>query len=35
MQFKESETFQEWSRKNKINAEKKKWHHHLGPGGPA
>ena len=31
--FKESEKFQERSRKNKLNAEKKLWHHRLGPGG--
>ena len=33
MEFKESEAAKERSMKNKINAEKKKFHHVLGPGG--
>jgi hypothetical protein len=33
VKFKESEKFKERSRKNKENAEKKKWHHRLGPSG--
>ena len=33
VQFKESEAAKERSRVNKINAEKKTWHPHLGPGG--
>ena len=33
VQFKESEEAKKRSRVNNKNAEKKRWHHHLGPGG--